>query len=174
MVTLINLLGMAIGFAIFLSFWTWVSFNLNFDRFHEDIDRMYMLHVTFTTENSAEFTSERTGGAFASVLVDEFPQVESGCRISQALQFELGIPAEDSTSGAVMRFYYEEMVLAVDSNFFSFYSFPLLEGDPATVFAERNHMVITRELSSKLFGDQDPIGRQVRIGEGSYFTVTGL
>ncbi len=174
MVTLINLLGMAIGFAIFLSFWTWVSFNLNYNRFHEDIDRMHMLHVTFTTENGSEFTSERTGGAFARVLVDEFPQVESGCRISQSLQFEMGIPVEDTASGAVMKFYDEDRVLAVDSNFFSFYSFSLIKGDPATVFTERNHMVITRELSLRLFGDQDPMGRQIRIGEGGYFTVTGL
>jgi putative ABC transport system permease protein len=174
MITLINLLGMAIGFAIFLSFWTWVRFNLSFDRFHQDLDQMYMLHVTFTTENGSEFTSDKTGGAFASLLVQEFPQVESSCRVSQPLQFELGIPVRDTTLGYPMDFYDEDQVLAVDSSFFHFYSFPLVEGNPATIFTERNHLVLTRSLAEKLFGKAEALGQQIRIGEGGYFEVVGI
>lgn len=174
MITLINLLGMALGFGIFLSFWSWVRYDLSFDRFHEDIDKMQMLYVTFTTENGSEFTSERTGGIYAELLVDEFPEVESSCRISQPIQFEFGIPVEDSTSGVPMKYYDEREVLAVDSSFFHFYSFPLLLGNRGTIFHERNHIVITESLAKKLFGDQEPMGRQVRIGEGGYYEVVGM
>ena len=174
MITLINLLGMAVGFSIFLSFWTWVSFNLSFDRFHDDIQNMYSLFVTFTTENGSEYTSERTGGAFARVLVEEFGQVESGCRISQPLQFELGIPVDDTTLGYPVNYYDEDQVLAVDSSFFHFYSFQLMEGNPLTIFNEKNHIVITESLARKLFGEQDAMGKQIRIGEGGYYEVAGI
>ncbi|MGW8314659.1 MAG: ABC transporter permease [Bacteroidales bacterium] len=174
MISVINLLGMAMGFAIFLSFWTWVSYNFSINRFHKDIDEMYMLFVTFTTENGSELTSERTGGAFASALVEEFGQVTASCRISQPLQFQLGIPVKDTSLGYPMNYYDEDQVLAVDSSFFHFYSFPLLQGNPGTVFSEKNHIVITESLATKLFGDQVAMGKQIRIGEGGYFEVAGI
>ncbi len=173
MITLINLLGMAIGFAIFLSFWTWVRFNMSFDRFHEDLDNLYILHITFATDDGSEFTSDRSGGAFTGML-EEFPQVESSCRISQPQQLEFGIPVRDTTLGYSMDYFDEDLVLAVDSNFFHCYSFPLIKGNPDIIFSQRNHLVLTRTLALKLFGNEDPMGKQVKIGEGGYFEVVGI
>jgi len=173
-ITAINLLGMAMGFGIFLMFWTWVSFDFSFDRFHEDIHQMYMLNVRISTESGSEYTSERTGGGFASLLTEQFPQVESSCRVTRPFQFELGVPAEDSLEGLPMKYIDEDEVLMVDSNFFAFYSFPLLEGNRELLLSERDHLVITRDLATALFGDQEALGRQVRIGEGGYFTVAGV
>jgi putative ABC transport system permease protein len=174
LITMINLTGMAIGFGIFLSFWTWVRYEVSFDRFNEDIDNMYMLYVRFTTENGSDYTSERTGGIFAGLLEEQFSQVESSCRVSQPLQFEIGIPSEDTVAGVAMKYYDEDEVLAVDSSFFHFYSFPLVEGNINTLFSERDHIVITESLAEKLFGDQEVMGRQVRIGKGAYFVVAGV
>jgi ABC-type antimicrobial peptide transport system permease subunit len=174
LISAINLLGMGIGFGIFLMFWTWVSFDFSFDRFHEDIEDMYMLNVRISTESGSEYTSERTGGAFGHILPEQIPEVEASCRVSSAFQFELGIPVSDSSAGVPMKYFDEEEVLMVDSNFFAFYSFPLIEGRPEELFQEKNHLVITRELAAILFGDQEALGRQVRIGEGGYFTVAAI
>jgi ABC-type antimicrobial peptide transport system permease subunit len=174
LVTIINLVGMAMGFSIFLAFWTWVLFNVSFDRFHDGIDDMYMLHVTFSTENGSEFNTDRSGGIFAQLLVDQFAQVEGSCRVSQPQHFELGIPVKDTSLGYPMKYQDESQVLAVDSNFFHFYTFPLLEGDVDLIFSERNHMVITESLARKIFGDESAMGRQIKIGEGGYFEVAGI
>ena len=40
LITVINLLGMAIGFGIFITLWAWVQYDSKFDKFHEDIDQM--------------------------------------------------------------------------------------------------------------------------------------
>jgi ABC-type antimicrobial peptide transport system permease subunit len=174
LITTINLVGMATGFGIFLMFWTWVSFDLSFDRFHEDTKKMFMLNVRISTESGSEYTSERTGGGFRDLLADQIPEVEASCRVSSPFQFELGIPSSDSSSGVPMRYFDEEEVLMVDSNFFAFYSFPLIEGQREGLFHEKDHLVITRELAGILFGGQEALGRQVRIGEGGYFTVAAV
>jgi ABC-type antimicrobial peptide transport system permease subunit len=174
LITAINLLGMAMGFGIFLMFWTWVSFDFSFDKMHEDFKKMYMLNVRLTTESGSEYTSERTGGVFSTLLADQIPEVEASCRVSSPFQFELGIPLSDSSSGIPMKYFDEEEVLMVDSNFFAFYSFPLIEGQRVGLFQEKTHLVITRELASILFGDEEALGRQVRIGEGGYFTVAAV
>ncbi|MCK5067565.1 MAG: ABC transporter permease [Bacteroidales bacterium] len=173
LITVINLLGMAIGFGIFLTLLTWVRFDGSFDKFHEDIERMYVLNIRLTM-NGSEYTSQRTGGVYARALVELFPQVESSCRVSQPREFELGIPVGEEDSVAVMKYFDESGVIMVDSNFFSFFSFPLVSGNLDEVFSARDHIVITETLAEKLFGEGEALNRQIRIGEGGYFTVVAV
>ncbi len=171
--TLINLAGMAVGFGLFLGFWTWTRYDLGFDRFHEDIERMYFLRARLTM-NGSEYDADRTGGIFARVLPEQFPSIYTSCRVSSPLDFELGIPAENSENGESMRYFHEDEVLAVDSTFFDFFSFRLLQGIRDELFSERNHIVITESLAGKLFGDSTAVGKTIRIGEGGYFEVAGV
>ncbi len=46
---------MAIGFGIFLTLLTWVRFDASFDKFHEDIESMYVLNVRLNM-NGSDYT----------------------------------------------------------------------------------------------------------------------
>lgn len=173
LITLINLLGMAVGFGIFLTLLTWVRFDRSFDKFHEDIEHMYVLNVRLTMSDS-DYTSQRTGGIYARELTELFPQMEKSCRISSPHEFELGVQGEANDSIVPMLYLDESEVLMVDSNFFDFFSFPLLAGNVDEVFTARDQIVITETLANKLFGDSDPLEGQIRIGEGGYFTVVAV
>lgn len=174
-ITLINLAGMAMAFGIFLTLWSWVRSDLDYDKFHEDIEQMYILHTTLDMSGS-EYTSERTGGLYYSLLPDIFPQVSSACRVSSPQAFELGVPVSDNreAEGVSIRYFDEGEVVAVDSSFFHFFSFSLQKGDVGNIFTERDHIVISEDLADKLFGDEDPMGREIRMGEGGWFKVAGV
>lgn len=171
--SLINLAGMAIGFGVFLTLLSWVRFDARFNKFHKDIDQMYVLNIRLTM-NGSDFTSQRTGGIYSRVLKELFPQVESSCRVSQPYEFELGVPVDESDAKISMKYYGESQVVMVDSNFFSYFDFRLLKGDPSRVFTERDQIVISERLALKLFGDEEAMHRQIRIGEGGFFTVVGI
>jgi len=173
LITLINIAGMAIGIAMFLAFFNWIRFDLSYDRFHEDHENLYILNVRINM-NTGEYTSERTGGVFGSLLPEQFPQVLGSCRVSSPFEFELGVPAGDSLGELNMRYINEPLVLMVDSTFLKFYSFRLKIGNPDQVFSEPDHMVITESLAESLFGSGDPLGKTVRLGEGDYFRVAGV
>ncbi len=173
LITAINLFGMAIGFGIFLTILTLIRLDAGFDKFHEDIDKMYILKTRLTMNNS-DYTSPRTGGVYSRVLKELYPEIESSCRVSQPREFELGIPLEGSDADVPMKYLDESQVIMVDSNFFSFFTFPLLEGDPEEVFKARDQIVITESLAEKLFGEENAMGRQIKIGEGGYFTVVAI
>ncbi|MFO7669537.1 MAG: ABC transporter permease [Bacteroidales bacterium] len=175
LITGINLVGMAMGFGIFLSLWSWIRFEVSFDKFHVDFERLYVLNVKLDM-NGSEYSSPRTGGLYYTVLREVFPQVTASCRVGEPMEFELGIPVSDTTAveGDALKYHHEDKVLAVDSVFFSFFSFKLLKGDKDQVFKERNHLVITESLAAKLFGDKDPMGQEVRMGEGGWFQVAGV
>lgn len=173
MMSLINLLGMAIGFGVFLTLLTWIRFDARFDKFHQDIEKMHILNIRLSM-NGSEYTSQRTGGIFTRVLKDLFPQVESSCRVSQPREFELGIPVEEADADVPMKYYDESQVVMVDSNFFDYFTFPLLKGDPEQVFTARDQIVITERLAKRLFGEEEAMNRQIKIGEGGYFTVVAV
>lgn len=171
--SLINLLGLAIGFGVFLTLLTWIRFDARFDKFHEDIEKMHVLNIRLTM-NGSEYTAQRTGGIFSRVLSELFPQVESSCRVSQPREFELGIPVEDAEADVPMKYYDESQVVMVDSNFFDYFTFPLLKGNPEKVFTARDQIIITESLSERLFGEKEALNRQIKIGEGGYFTVVAV
>lgn len=171
--SLINLVGMAIGFGVFLTLFSWIRFDARFDKFHEDIEKMYVLNIRLTM-NGSDYTAQRTGGIYARVLKEQFPLVESSSRVSQPMEFEMGIQVEGADVDVPMKYYDESQVLMVDSNFFDYFTFHLLEGDPEQVFTARDQIVITESLAKKLFGEKTAMNRQIRIGEGGYFTVVAV
>ncbi len=173
LITVINLVGMAIGFGIFISLWAWVQYDFRFDKFHEDIDQMYLLNARITM-NGSEYTVQRTGGIYADLLKQEFPQVLSSCRVSMPQEFELGVERDEGGEEPVMKYFDENEILAVDSSFLHFFSFNLLQGNRDLIFTERDHMVITESLARKLFDKVDVLDKTVKVGEGGYFRIVGI
>jgi putative ABC transport system permease protein len=59
------------------------------------------------------------------------------------------------------------------------FNFPLIKGNKESVFDQANTLVMTRSTAKKYFGDEDPIGKLVRLGgsgsqELQTYEVTGL
>ena len=77
--SLINIAGLAIGMAVAILIFLWVQYELNIDRFHEHLDRLYL--VAFTGENN-EFYGEQSVGALAPYLEDEYPEIVHATRLS--------------------------------------------------------------------------------------------
>ena len=67
----------------------------------------------------------------------------------------------------------EKKIALIDSNFLSFFSIPLLEGDTKTALTESKSMVITRAFEKKYFGDGDAIGKIITIGNDP-IKITGI
>src|SRR5690606_30355859 len=69
-------------------------------------------------------------------------------------------------------------VLAVDSNFFAMFNFPLIHGDAQSVFDQANTLVMTESTAKKYFANENPIGKLVRLGgtgdEQKTYEVTGV
>jgi putative ABC transport system permease protein len=68
----------------------------------------------------------------------------------------------------------EKKVYYTDAGFFSFFSFPLLKGDPATVLKDPNSVVLTETTAKKYFGSEDPIGKVMEMDRHQLLKVTGI
>ncbi len=162
----INILGMTTGIAASLLIILWVTDELSYDRFHAGHDRIYQVGLNARIQGQS-IRVANTCPPMAATLVAEVPAVESATRILPWF----GTPAfkyEDKV-------FAEEDVFYADSNFFQFFSFELLEGDPLTVLKEPNSVVMTPDIAAKYFGNESPVGKLISIdGQETTYKVTGV
>lgn len=169
----INILGLSTGMASALLMYLYVSSELSHDRFHEKADRIYRVNQTFIwgEGNKAQFSSTGPGVSFA--LEAEIPEAEQIVRINTPGDF---LMSYTNSKGEVKSFD-QGKVFATDSNFFKVFTFPLLKGNPETALRNPQTMVMTESVAKKYFGDEEPLGKLVRLGEGAQqqnYEVTGI
>lgn len=160
----INILGMTIGVTACLFLILYIADELSFDQFHKDAGRIYQvgLHGKIAGQ---DIRTANTCPPLYRAMVEEIPDVEDATRIAP-------------NRGQVVKYedkaFTEDKVFSADSNFFSFFSFKLLDGDPATALKEPNSVVITEAMATKYFGAENPIGKLMSIGGNNSVKVTGV
>ena len=165
--SIINVAGLAIGLAIFSLTAALFKFQMSFNQFHKDADRIYSIVQRLPSGAAEDRHSARTRAPLRRLLLDEFSEIEDATR---------WIP----TDRLVMRhkenkFYAEEgTIILVDSNFLTFFSFEMHSGDPDTALLESNSVVLTESTARKYFGNANAMGRNLIIGKDLEVVVTGV
>lgn len=162
----INILGMTIGLSACLLITLYVIDELSFDQFHKNADRIYQVGLHGKIGDQ-DIRTANTCPPMSKALVSEIPEIESSTRIAPYY----GQPAIKYGDLS----FAEEKVFFVDSNFFDFFSFKLLEGDSKTALREPQSVVLTTEMEKKYFGDKPGLGELLIIGsENKTYKVTGI
>ncbi len=163
--TTINVLGLAIGLSCCILIMLFVKSEWSYDRFHTKSDRIYRAWLKEVYENQ-EFVNTQTPIPLGPALGDNIPEVEAYCRV---MNFTSLVTFKANK--------FNESINMVDSNFFQFFDFKLLEGNAASVFASPNSIVITQSLANKYFGDQPALGQNFEIQMGDVpvlYTISGI
>ena len=162
--TIINIGGLSVGIACSLLILLWVQDEVKVDRFHENEGRLFqvMRHAYFT--DGKIFTWSAVPKPLAQVLEDEYPEVLQAELFSW--QQEYLISLDDQT--------YKEVGRYAGKDFFSIFSYPLLEGNIKTALHDLNSIVISSSLAKKLFGDTPALGKMLRVDNQDEFKVTGV
>src|SRR5437899_4589293 len=56
-----------------------------------------------------------------------------------------------------------EEISFADPSFFTFFSFKLVAGNPATALKDLHSVVLTTDVAKRLFGHTDPLGQNITI-----------
>ena len=162
---IINILGLAVGFACSLMIFIFVIHELSFDKFNEKYDRIYRLYIDGKMGES-EFKASWTAAPTAKAFIEEFPEVETAIRMTS--WDETLVQVDD-------RKFIESHIAFADSDFFQVFTLPLIEGNPEKALAVPNTVVLTKTQSVKYFGKGSAIGQHLRIGnDTTLYTITGV
>jgi putative ABC transport system permease protein len=161
-VGLLNISSLSLGIMVAVIVGLWTINELNFDNFHKNKERMYRINL-HATLNNAPIKLGSTFRAFGEEAKNEFPQIEAMSRVFSAFN-EIKINTT---------YFPNTKVFIVDENFFSYFNFPLITGDAATVLSAPDQMVMSESAARRYFPGQSPIGQQLQFW-GANFTVGGI
>jgi putative ABC transport system permease protein len=155
----INVFGLAVGVASCLLILLWIGDELSYDKFNENSDRLY--RVARVNENGKD---ERTPPELAPALKDEYPEIQNVSSYSVTPAY---LKIDD-------RFFTDQQLAYVDTSFFNLFTFTFLRGDAASGIKDNSSIVLTEGCAQRLFGDNDPIGKAVKIKGTQDYLVTGV
>jgi putative ABC transport system permease protein len=158
----INIAGLAIGMAAALLILLWVQNEISFDFFYRKPDRVSLLYSGDMDNGKLDVWPNVTA-LMAPELKKNYPEVEDAVRF-RSVYFLLTV--NDKHLNLEGGF--------ADSTFFSVLDFPLLQGTIANSLNGEHSIAITQSLAKKLFGNEDAMGKTVRVDSADNFTVTAV
>ena len=150
----INITGLAVGMAVSLLIILYLRFELSYDTYHENADRIYRVTRRFDTPTGYTPHFARVPEAWVNNLPDEFPEIETLVRFQLVWQVDLKIGEEK------VRTY---RWFTTDPDVFDVFSFPLIHGNPATVLEEPFSVVLTEAMAETYFGKTDVLGKDILL-----------
>ena len=153
----INIAGLTLGLTACLLIGLFVWDEHQYDKNIPEGDQVYRLYTTYT--NSVE-TGERavTPPMFATTLLQDFPEVEQTARVMMQAEFQILF---ESGSNKL----YESKGYFADSTFFNVFPLEFTYGSATGALDQPSNIVLSNQLAEKLFGKQDPVGKQILMNK---------
>ena len=171
--SILSITGLAVGMACTLVILFWVRYELSFDRYHKNADRIYRLTTDFhfgTFQGKYAVSNNSPG----PTLERDYAEVEKAVRFHSVW----GI----STVRYRDRQFVQRGIFYADNTVFDVFTLPLLRGNPDSALATAYSVVITKDMAAKYFDEEDPLGKVITISNAVHknlnnepnFTVTGV
>ncbi|HLY69787.1 MAG TPA: ABC transporter permease [Puia sp.] len=172
----INILGLSAGLATCMLIMLYIFSEQGYDQQHQDADRIFRIaYQADSTVRTKEKSWAATSAPLAWGLKSDLPEVEQSARLlkfptldKMLLKYEYGKKSKQ---------FYETNGYYVDSNFFRIFTYDFTYGNALTSLEEPNSVVISEEVSDKMFGHDNPLGRIIDVGipYGHFkYTVKGV
>ncbi len=160
----INISGLAIGLASAIVLLLWIRNELSYDQFHKNRDRVYQVLNLGSYDGHVDVYEANPTVLGPVIQTAYHREVDTVVRMSWVGAFIFSVGDKHiQTQGCT-----------TDPGFFQLFTFPVLKGDPTTALAGPRSMVLTEKLAKKLFGNEDPIGRTVKVDSTPNFVVTAV
>ena len=149
---LIKILSLGIGLAIGIVLIAKVCFELSYDSFYKDIDRLYLIDTHYEQQGEKQDFAQ-TSGAVAPGFKAEVPGVEEATRYTFHYRGNRYLDEENNVVTG-------SLVLA-DSCFFKVFDRPILAGNPVKVLAKPRYAMVSESFAKKLGGVSECIGKSI-------------
>lgn len=159
----INIIGLSISMSVGLLMIAFLSDLLSYDNFHEKKDRIYRVISTNQFRDQPDKDVATTSVKAGEKIRETIPSIE------ELTILRRGFGGDTQVGESIVPL----SGLWADASFFKVFTFPLLQGEPATALKEPYSLVLTEKSAKKLFGQADALGQLVSFDTLTY-VVTGV
>jgi putative ABC transport system permease protein len=161
---LLNVFGLALSISCCLVIYQFLKQQLSYDYFHSEKENIYRV-IRQSSINGMDYDIGITSAPFAGALANDFPHdITETTRVFHTSAL---VQSGDKS-------FLENNFMLGDPDFFTFFSFPLKNGDPRQVLSQPNFVVVSSEIAQKYFGNEDPINKTLRVDNAFDVVVTGV
>lgn len=165
--SLLNIIGLSIGMAVFLIIALYVQFERSYENFIPDNENIYRLSLTTYLNNELAVASAENYPGAGPALKNELPEVVSSARLyNMGYKNNVIITNEDAKPDPVA--IKQRRFLYADSSFLPLMNYPMLAGDPKTALAQPLSAVISESFAKMYFKEEDPIGKTLHMQDDDY------
>jgi putative ABC transport system permease protein len=167
----IKVLSLGIGLAVAIVLIAKVFFELSYDSFYQDVDRVYIIRTGYIQQGESHEYGQ-VSGATALGFKAEVPGVESATRTTFVFNEDTYLDEDGNKITGTL--------VCADTCFFEVFNRPILAGDPVKALAKFGTLMVSRSFADKLVtspGDYSSvIGKQIAntTMEGLKLTIEGV
>jgi putative ABC transport system permease protein len=161
----INILGLAIGIASCLLILQYVSFELSFENFNVNKDRIYRIQQD--RYDNGKLSTQWAAGAFAAgnSFKDAIPEIEDYVKLVSNGEVITEINNQPLKI---------DQVFFSTASFFKIFTFPLIEGDANTALKEPFTLALSESTAKKIFGSTNVVGKSIKFNRNSDYTIKAV
>jgi len=163
-ITLINILGLALGLACAILIYLWVEDELSYEKFYKNAGQIHLAYLKVTSGNNVSYQST-TSPVISGRLKDAYPEVTETVRV---------LPLGETTVKYHDKVFNETTCVAADPSVFSIFDFQFTEGFPDNALKEPFSVVLTESMANKYFGSKSPVGESIVVNNKFSFKVSGV
>ena len=148
----ISIVGLAMGFICFALAMLWIRYEMSYDKFHRDAERIYCVYKPniFAHSGMSRSFNFRT----AALLKETFPEISDASTVTSEWDMT-GSPFKiDGVE-------YPAFHIKIDSAFFRMFDIRILEGNRDFLIPLSNKVAITQQKAREWFGNETPIGKEL-------------
>lgn len=162
--TLLNSVGLTIGMTVALLIFMWIQDETSYDNYHSENGQNYLV-LTNNSFGGSRHWGIRTPAPLQSAIKEQIPEVQNVARTSSLWK-------------PVLK--YENFILDVKNTFlidpelFQILDFEFINGNPETALSDPNSIILTDEKAYKIFGNENPMGKTIKLDNKLDLTITGI
>ena len=157
----ISMLGLAAGFVCFVLSTFWIHYEMTYDQFRKDADRLYLVRVN---DGFAEGRiTWRVPVPLGAYLQEHFPEIESFAYFDL---FEYRVQVEGR--------YEQAFLSSADSAWVKMMDVQLVDGNRNFMQQRSKEVAITEETAKAWFGHENPLGKELEIRTDDKRTIGAI
>lgn len=157
----ISMLGLAAGFICFVLSTFWIHYEMTYDQFRKDADRLYLVRVN---DGFAEGRiTWRVPVPLGAYLQEHFPEIESFAYFDL---FEYRVQVEGR--------YEQAFLSSADSAWVKMMDVQLVDGNRNFMQQRSKEVAITEETAKAWFGHENPLGKELEIRTDDKRTIGAI
>lgn len=167
--TLLNIVGLAIGIAVFTFIFLYIQSEIRYDRQWTGYENIYRVTSEYNVDGKIEKLA-LSPFRLAKDFKNEFPEVVLSTNMFFTDPADINDVSSVTYQGEV--FEIDDITLS-GQNFFKVFDYTFLEGNSSLALSKPNSMVISSAIAKEIFGNEPAIGKKLNTVVREY-TVVGV